>query len=541
MGMRGRFAKDVVVSAKKTVNAIMESLEDRRFLSTYYVSASGNDGKSGTSTGSAWKTISRVNKQTLKAGDKVLFQGGKSFSGALVVNSNEGGNSSTQVVFSTYGSGRATINSGSSSGIKMINAAGVAITNLVFNGSGASSNKGSGVDFDISASGKKLSNVHIRNVEAKNYGVQGIRFDINGPGGSSVSNVKIEQSSVHHNRQGGIESTSMKHVVNKNWVVQYVKAYDNYGSKSINNKVTGSGIYLADIDYGTIQYCLSYNNGKDGAAPVGIWIAGSNHFTIQHNESYNNKTRTGTDGGGIDLDWDVHNSVVQYNYTHGNDGPGYLLCPATNAGVNNVLRYNVSENDGRKNGVGGIQLYGNVQGAKIYNNVVYMSAKNGSSAFRAHDNGSGGNVPKSVEVRNNIFYTTGGAKIIDLTSGVVSKGSIKFAGNAYHATSGFKIQWGGSGFTSLSSWRGSKGQEKLNGASTGYQGDPRLVAAGKGGTLNNASNLKALGAYKLQSSSPLINKGVSQPGSLLSVIKYDFYGDSAIKGGKHDIGVDEVK
>ena len=539
--LRGLFAKGVDESAKKTTNAMMESLEDRQFLSTYYVSPGGNDAKGGTSTTSAWKTISRVNKQTLKPGDMVLFQGGKSFNGALVVNSNEGGNSSKQVTFSTYGSGRATINSGSSSGIRVINTAGVAVTNLVFNGSGMSSNKGSGVDFDTDAGGKKLSNVLIRNVEAKNYGVQGIRFEINGPGGSSISNVKIDNATVHHNKQGGIESTSMKHVVNKNWVVQYVKAYDNYGSSSINSKVTGSGIYLADIDYGLIQYCVSYNNGKDGAAPVGIWVAGSNHFTIQYNESYNNKTRTGTDGGGIDLDWDVHNSVVQYNYTHGNDGPGYLLCPATNAGYNNVVRYNVSENDGRKNGVGGIQLYGNVQGARIYNNVVYMSAKNGSSAFRAHDNGSGGKVPKNVEVRNNIFYTTGGAKIINLTSGVVSKGTIKFAGNAYHATSAFKIQYGGSGFTSLSAWRNSKGQEKLNGVSTGYQGDPKLAAAGKGGTLNNASNLKALSAYKLQSSSPLINKGVSHPGTLLSLIKYDFYGDSAIKGGKHDIGVDEVK
>jgi hypothetical protein len=322
--------------------------------------------------------------------------------------------------------------------------------------------------------------------------------------------------------------------------VQYVSSHDNPGTRSLS-KVTGSGIYLADIDGALIQNCLAYNNGKDGDAPVGIWVAGSSHVTIQYNESFNNKTRSSTDGGGIDLDWDTHNSVVQYNYTHGNDGPGYLLCPATNAGSNNVIRYNISENDGRKNGVGGIQLYGNVQSAKIYNNVVYLSNANGNSAFRAHDLGTGGKVPTNVEVRNNIFYTTGGAKLINLTSGVASKGSIKFSGNAYYATSGFKIQWGGSGFTSLSSWRNSKGQEKLNGIATGYQGDPKLKAAGKGGTLGNTANLKKLSAYTLQSTSPLINKGVAQPGTLLSVIKYDFYGDSAIKGGKYDIGVDEVK
>jgi hypothetical protein len=542
--MRGQLARGVSVSSTKTKAkakaALMEALEDRQMLATYYVSPYGSDSKSGTSTSAAWKTISRVNKQTLKAGDKVLFQGGKAFSGGLVVNSNEGGNSYTPVTFGTYGSGRATINSGGVDGLKVLNTAGVHVANLVFNGSGTYVNKTSGIYFGLTASAKKLSNVYIKNVEVKNYGVQGIEFRINGPGGSSISNVRIENASVHHNLQGGIQSISMKHKVNKNWTVRRVKAYENPGSK-YTSKVTGSGIYLADIDGGLIEHSIAYNNGKDGAAPVGIWVAGSNRITIQYNESYNNKTRTSTDGGGIDLDWDTHNSTVQYNYTHGNHGPGILLCPATNAGTYNTVRYNISENDGRKNGVGGIQLYGNVQYAKIYNNVVYMSNAYGSSAFRAHDMGASGYVPKYTEVRNNIFYTTGGAKVVNLSSGVASKGSLKFYGNAYHATSSFKIQWGTSGYSSLTSWRTAKGQEKLNGASTGYQGDPKLVKAGYGGTVGNTAALKtALTEYKLQSYSPLINRGVSQPGTL-SAVKYDFFGGTSIMGGKYDIGVDEVK
>jgi hypothetical protein len=186
--MRGQqVATDVGVSAKRTVNAtaraaMMEALEDRQLLSTYYVSPSGNDSRGGTSTSTAWKTISRVNKQTLHSGDKVLFQGGKSFSGGLLVNSNEGG-----VTFSTYGSGRATINSGGAQAIKVLNTAGITVSNLVMNGSGMSSNHLAGIYFQINSSGKKLSNVHISNVEIKNYGHEAIEFDINGKGGSSVS------------------------------------------------------------------------------------------------------------------------------------------------------------------------------------------------------------------------------------------------------------------------------------------------------------------------------------------------------------------
>ncbi|MEO6437060.1 MAG: beta-glucosidase, partial [Tepidisphaeraceae bacterium] len=73
----------------------------------------------------------------------------------------------------------------------------------------------------------------------------------------------------------------------------------------------------------------------------------------------------------------------------------------------------------------------------------------------------------------------------------------------------------------------------------GYQGDPKLTAVGLGGTIGNADNLKNLTAYKLQGTSPLINKGVVQP-TFLAAATLDFYGDTLPKGGKYDIGIDEV-
>ena len=53
----------------------MEPLEDRQFLSTYYVSPSGSDSASGRSTSAPWKTVNRVNSQKLHAGDKVSVTG----------------------------------------------------------------------------------------------------------------------------------------------------------------------------------------------------------------------------------------------------------------------------------------------------------------------------------------------------------------------------------------------------------------------------------------------------------------------------------
>ena len=529
-----------LASAATATLASMEPLEGRRLLSTYYVNNNGSDSASGTSTGTAWKTINRVNSQVLKAGDKVLFAGGQTFSGGLYVPSKEGGSSSTPVTFSTYGSGRATIKSGTKAGIDVAQTAGISISNLNFVGS-----RGSvpGIWIHIDWSNVDRTGIFVKNVDVTGYGREGMRVLIAGSG-SSISNVKIEHSKFFNNTYGGLKITGNSGSLNsnKNYTIDHVKAYDNSGSTSTSS-VTGNGIYLADVDGGMINRCVAYNNGTYGAAPVGIWAAGSNRVTIQYCESYNNKTRTSTDGGGFDFDWNVTNSVMQYNYSHGNHGPGYILAAGTKTNTNNVIRYNVSENDGRRNGRAGIQLWGNVRDAKIYNNVVYMTStgNSNSAAFYAHDNGSSGMRPYNVEIRNNIFFTTGGVKLINTTSGVAGvSGGLKFAGNAYHSGgSTFRIQWGGSSYSSLATWRSAKGQEKLNGIAVGYQGDPKLTKPGYGGTFGNADNLKNLTAYRLLSSSPLINKGVSQP-TYLSSVSSDFYGGSAIINGKYDIGIDEV-
>jgi hypothetical protein len=235
---------------------------------------------------------------------------------------------------------------------------------------------------------------------------------------------------------------------------------------------------------------------------------------------------------------------MQYNYSHGNAGPGYLLAAGSHVNRGNVVRYNVSENDGRRNGRAAIHLWGGVTDAGIYNNVIYMaSAGNANSAaFYIHNVGANGKAPNNVLVRNNVFYTTGGIKLINITDPVAkSSVGLKFNGNAYHSGgSAFKIQWGDRAFGGLSSWRSATGQEKLDGASTGYQGDPKLASQGGGGTIGNADSLGNLSAYKLRSDSALINRGVAPP-TFLSSATRDFFGDSTPKGGRYEVGVDEVR
>ena len=59
--------------------------------SDYYVSSGGSDANSGTSLGDAFASISRVNTLDLEPGDRVLFEGGASFSGTLEVSDQDRG------------------------------------------------------------------------------------------------------------------------------------------------------------------------------------------------------------------------------------------------------------------------------------------------------------------------------------------------------------------------------------------------------------------------------------------------------------------
>lgn len=71
---------------------------------TYYVSNLGNNNHLGTSSLTAWETISKVNSESFQPGDSVLFRRGDTWrNDPLQMTSS--GNSTNQIVFGTYGSG----------------------------------------------------------------------------------------------------------------------------------------------------------------------------------------------------------------------------------------------------------------------------------------------------------------------------------------------------------------------------------------------------------------------------------------------------
>lgn len=529
-----KFRHAIQHSTSRRAVSLIEPLEARQLMSTYYVSPSGSDNSNGTSSSSPWKTIAKVNNASMKAGDTILFQGGATFDGGLSF-FREGGTASSPITISSYGSGRATIRSGSSAGIMVTDCAGFDVKNLNVVGNGRTNNNASGIEFYTAlGGGVKLDHITIDNVESSGYGVWGIR--VGGWNGTSAfKNIRVTNSNLHDNGWGGFYTYAQSGKSNQNVYVSRVIAHDNPGVPGYTANSTGNGIELSYVDGATVERCVAYNNGSlNGASvgPVGIWAWFANNVVIQNSEAHHNHTGGHTDGGGFDFDGMVTNSVMQYNYSHDNDGSGYLLCQfGSSAWSNNVVRYNVTQNDGRKNSYAPIFTWSSITNADIYDNTIYLSPASTGSPVAV--NLSAGT---NVSFRNNIVVTTGGMTLLK-----GSNGTNRFVqGNNWYTSGGaFNINWGGN-YTSLAAFQAASGQEKLNGTSVGMSVDPKLVNPGGGTTLNNADMLESsLGAYKLQSSSPLISKGLNLKSVFgTSTGSRDFFADALPTTG-FDIGADE--
>jgi Right handed beta helix region len=328
--------------------------------------------------------------------------------------------------------------------------------------------------------------------------------------------------------------------------VGHSRAYDNPGIATATSN-TGSGIVLSGVNGGKVERSVAHGNGRLCATvggPVGIWTYDSNAVVIQHNESYGNHTASSADGGGFDLDQNVSNSILQYNYSHDNDGAGYLLAhaPANDVHRGNVVRYNISQNDGRKNSYAGIEVWGRTIDTDIYNNTVFVSpAVSGTpSAVRVWNSGIPDRRVSGLRIRNNILITSGGLPVVKVAATQASATDVRFEGNNYYASgSTLRLVWGASTYNSVAAWRVS-GEETIAGVATGFSVNPQLNAAGAGVTLDDADRLETIDAYRLRDGSPMVDAGIDLSARFgISTGASDFYGTGLPNGGGYDIGAHE--
>jgi hypothetical protein len=413
------------------------------------------------------------------------------------------------------------INGGTGDAVRIVGAGGVSVSNLVILGSGANTNRrGSGVVV------RKAGDVRLDAIEVSGFQHAGIVV-------IGSRGVRITQVYAHDNGFAGILTGYPREGERSRDVyIGHCRALNNPGFRGMDGNVSGSGICCWDIDGGLIEYCEAAYNGwdKDIRAengPVGIWLAFCRSVVIQHCVSHDNRSTTG-DGGGFDFDSGCHDCLMQYNYSYGNAGCGYLLCPylvTPDHSISNcTVRFCVSENDGQQSHNTSLFAYNgtNQWNIQIYNNIFYNEAGRGCVGSRPA-------LPASFAFRNNLFITRGNGQFVR------NMGDAVFQGNVYWNPDG-PGNWDGA--STLEAWR-QKGYELLDGAPVGFFADPQLAAPGRGEKLTNPADIPKLKAYALLAWSPLMGAGLDLRSRFgLEIGAYDLYGHALPPEGPWPVGAD---
>jgi hypothetical protein len=413
------------------------------------------------------------------------------------------------------------------------NAGHVTIENLIVEGPGRNATSVQGVA--AMADDGRFSELSFRNLDISGFheGLVVWSWETDGDG---FDDVLLEQLALHDNLQGGGSFYGAGTASHQDVVLRCSEMYNNPGDPTVA-RPSGDGFVFGSVTRGLIDGCIAHHNGGDGtnsAGPVGLWAYNSSQVTIQFSESYANLALY-QDGDGFDLDIGTTDSVIQYCYSHDNFGAGFLLSQqGSEPWRNNVIRYNISENDAWGGRMGAITYYSEtsdlgLEDSYVYGNTVYTSvgpALNLTSAANAARN----------YLFNNIFVVADGQMLVWDWSGTDSADKVITQGNLYWA-SGAVPDF--EGYTSIEDWRAASGHERREGVDVGLFADPLLASPGSGGTLDDVALLTSLTGYLLSSGSPAIDAGLdpalfgADPGST------DYFGGETPMGGAFDIGAYE--
>lgn len=397
----------------------------------YYCSPSGSDQNDGKSPSTAFQTLARCRELDLNPGDQLLLEAGQSFTGYLIFSAEDAGNPENPVTLGSYGTGRATIFSPDTTAILVWNAGGFIVQDLILDGKNRVKNRGYGLCFwnDLPQSDKR-KHIRIQRVLAKSFHQDGIYVggQATDKSQSGYEDVRIEYCEVSDNQYHGIFITGIwdyqtTEYANKNVYIGHCKASNNPGDPLFYDNHSGSGIEVDNVEDALVEYCEAYRNGflcnSAAGGPVGIWFHSTNRGVIQYCSAIFNRSGTGLDGAGFDLDGGCTHCTIQYCYARDNDGAGILVWNynyAPHRLGDNILRFNVLENNGRFNFYSEIFIGSAgtvVENLRVYNNTVFSSAQPLATPACIHI----GTGTKNIEVFNNLLITNGNIPVFDFQEG----------------------------------------------------------------------------------------------------------------------------
>jgi hypothetical protein len=460
----------------------------------YYVSLAGNDADPGTQA-RPFKSLARVNRIQLRAGDFVYLKSGEVFKGSIVIDSADRGTKRHPVIITSLGKGRAIIDARNENALLIKGTSYISIKQLGFKGSGRKNgNTRDGIRLD------NASKIILTNLDVQGFQKSGLLI-------FASNHIVSKNISSHDNGSAGITVEARPHVRDSRDIqLLYCRAENNAGDPTNLTTHSGNGIIVGNCKNVLIDHCTATNNGWDmpriGNGPVGIWAYEADSVIIQHCLAYKNKTsKGGADGGGFDFDGGVTNSIIQYCLSYDNQGSGYCIFQYLGASPwgNNIFRYNISENDGTvSESQAGIYVWNSSDDEKqlhdcdVYGNIIYNS-KVAAISF------SEKSISKGLHFYNNVFIARD-----TLIRGKDINGNVKYTGNDWWSLkSGFKIDQ----YKDFQSWAIAENKERIAEKIVGLNEKVEFRLPGKS-AITSATQLQTFKNYELPEHSPVRNKPV---------------------------------
>jgi len=412
------------------------------YAGTYYINnKTGNDASDGLSPAKAWRSLATVNQHTFMPGDSMLFARNGVWEGQLAPSGS--GNAKAPIVFSAYGSGALPeIEAGGHfrDAILLRNLQHIVVEYL------AASNLDSSVEFQKTGPTGvrvmaenigtlhhiRLANLYIHDINGDNKkGTAegcGIFWDCRGPKPSNIEHLIIENCKVERVDRNGIRGNGT-FSFRTNWFPNKYLLIRNCQLEDIG----GDGIVVKAFDTAMVEHNKLFHirsRAKDNA--VAVWPHSSDHTTIQYNEvGYTQNDNWANDGQSFDIDGNSRNTIIQYNYSHDNEG-GFMLVISDlinkdNVKTNgNIIQYNLSVNDG----INRKRLFnfaGVTDSTLVKGNIFYNNAPK-SFTMEAVD--IEGGIPEHVVFEDNYFVYTGKTPVV-FSKSPKQYGHVNFINNAF--------------------------------------------------------------------------------------------------------------
>jgi hypothetical protein len=375
----------------------------------------------GMSEAKPLKSLVALSKHFFQRGDVILLKSGSVFSGSLIINGK--GTEEYPIRIGAYGTGNAPKIDGSGDKAVTLRA-----SNIIMDGIEVTNPYGLYGIYITTLTYGESENITVKNCNIHDVDINERQFDFIGGGGIAAvakraqptwfKNINITDNTIKNVNRCAVVITGAwgwKYGYGEfQYVMNDYKGDADGWWPTLNPTISGNSIDGARGDAVLIQCAKdalierntvynSCSSTKDHAkqAMVAVWTISSLDSVIQYNEVGYTK-RPSADGEAFDTDHSDVNCIIQYNYSHNNEGGFVLLCnKKTGLGQakNATVRYNLSVNDGSK--FAAMCFIGAVPGSQIYNNTFWLSGTKGVMGIWGAEGDP--DTPRDVTFTNNIF------------------------------------------------------------------------------------------------------------------------------------------